>query len=178
MAIHHQALFEPAVSVHKMPWHMKMSYKGVYGAVNSIWMSILSHAEYAELLLDGEIELGEAYFALRRRGNHGREGGGRGPVFRILERDGLVHVHVVPNVPAKTLLHQRQEARRASLVYTDMLRSYDSPMFCGYRPLKADHSMYFSSGKGYINGLEIQDLAQGKIHQTPRCLQKTIPPFN
>jgi len=101
MAIHHQALFEPAVSVDKVPWHMKMSYKGVYRAVNSIWMSILSHPEYADLLLDGEIELGEAYFALRRRGNHGREGGGRGPVFGILERDGLVHVHVVPNVPAK-----------------------------------------------------------------------------
>ena len=148
-------LFELEVSVHKMAKQMKMTYKAVYGAVNTIRMSILSHAEDAEALLGGEIELDEAYFGGRRKGNRGRGAAGKVPVFGILERDGLVHVNVVPNVTAETLLGLTvKKVRRGSVVYTDKFRSYDSLMFCGYRHLKVDHGKYFSSGKVYINGME------------------------
>jgi transposase len=148
-------LFELEVSVHKMARQMKMSYKAVYGAVSTIRMSILSHAEDAGTLLGGEIELDEAYFGGRRKGNRGRGAAGKVPVFGILERDGLVHVNVVPNVTAETLLGLTiKKVRRGSVVYTDKFRSYDSLMFCGYRHLKVDHDRYFSSGKVYINGME------------------------
>lgn len=148
-------LFELEVSVHKMARQMKMSYKAVYGAVNTIRMSILSHAEDANMLLGGEIELDEAYFGGKRKGNRGRGAAGKVPVFGILERNGIVHVNVVPNVTAETLLGLTvKKVRRGSVVYTDKFRSYDSLMFCGYRHLKVDHGKYFSSGKVYINGLE------------------------
>lgn len=148
-------LFELEVSVHKIARQMKMTYKAVYGAVNTIRMAILSHAEDAETLLGGEIELDEAYFGGRRKGNRGRGAAGKVPVFGILERDGLVHVNVVPNVTAETLLGLTvKKVRRGSVVYTDKFRSYDSLMFCGYRHLKVDHGKYFSSGKVYINGME------------------------
>jgi transposase len=148
-------LFELEVSVHKMAKQMTISYKAVYGAVNTIRMSILSHAEDADALLGGEIELDEAYFGGRRKGNRGRGAAGKVPVFGILERDGLVHVNVVPNVTAETLLgFTVKKVRRGSVVYTDKFRSYDSLMFCGYRHLKVDHDRYFSSGKVYINGME------------------------
>jgi transposase len=148
-------LFELEVSVHKMARQMKMSYKAVYGAVNTIRMSILSHDEDVDALLGGEIELDEAYFGGRRKGNRGRGAAGKVPVFGILERDGLVHVNVVPNVTAQTLLGLTvKKVRRGSVVYTDKFRSYDSLMFCGYRHLKVDHGKYFSSGKVYINGME------------------------
>jgi transposase len=148
-------LFELEVSVHKMAMQMKMSYKAVYGAVNTIRMSILSHAEDADMLLGGEIELDEAYFGGKRKGNRGRGAAGKVPVFGILERNGIVHVNVVPNVTAETLLGLTvKKVRRGSVVYTDKFRSYDSLMFCGYRHLKVDHGKYFSSGKVYINGLE------------------------
>jgi transposase len=148
-------LFELEVSVHKMAKQMKMTYKAVYGAVNTIRMSILSHAEDAASLLGGEIELDEAYFGGRRKGNRGRGAAGKVPVFGILERDGLVQVNVVPNVTAETLLGLTvKKVRRGSVVYTDKFKSYDSLMFCGYRHLKVDHGKYFSSGKVYINGME------------------------
>jgi transposase len=148
-------LFELEVSVRKMALQLNVSYRAVYGAVTTIRLAILSHAEDAQALLDGEVELDEAYFGGRRKGNRGRGAAGKVSVFGILERDGLVHVNVVPDVSAATLLKLTvKKVRRGSVVYTDKFRSYDSLMFCGYRHLKVDHGKYFSSGKVYINGLE------------------------
>ena len=97
-------LFELEVSVRKMSLQLGLSYRAVYGAVSTIRMAILSHAEDAPSLLGGEIELDEAYFGGRRKGNRGRGAAGKVPVFGILEREGHVHVSVVPNVSAATLL--------------------------------------------------------------------------
>ncbi len=73
----------------------------------------------------------------------------------ILEREGHVHVSVVPDVSAATLLKLTvKKVLRVSAVYTDKFRSYDSLMFCGYRHLKVDHQKDFSSGRVCINGLE------------------------
>jgi len=148
-------LFELEVSVRKMSLQLGLSYRAVYGAVSAIRMAILSHAEDASVLLGGEIELDEAYFGGRRKGNRGRGAAGKVPVFGILEREGRVHVSVVPDVSAATLLKLTiKKVRRGSVVYTDKFGSYNSLMFCGYRHLKVDHQKYFSSGKVYINGLE------------------------
>ena len=148
-------LFELEVSAHKMSLQLGLSYGALYRAVNTIRMAILSHAEDASALLGGEIELDEAYFGGRRKGNRGRGAAGKVPVFGILERDGRVHVSCVPNVSAETLLKLTvKKVRRGSVVYTDRFKSYDSLMFCGYRHLKVDHHKYFSSGRVYINGLE------------------------
>ena len=138
-------LFELEVSVRKMALQLNVSYRAVYGAVTTIRLAILSHAEDAQALLDGEVELDEAYFGGRRKGNRGRGAAGKVSVFGILERDGLVHVDVVPDVSAATLLKLTvKKVRRGSVVYTDKFRSYDSLMFCGYRHLKVDHGKYFS----------------------------------
>jgi transposase len=148
-------LFELEVSVRKMAQQMKLSYRAVYGAVNTIRMTILNHAADADVLLSGEIELDESYFGGRRKGNRGRGAAGKVPVFGILERRGIVQISVVPKVTAEILLSLTVEkVRRGSVVYTDKFKSYDSLMFCGYRHLKVDHGKYFSSGKVYINGLE------------------------
>jgi len=147
--------FELDVSVRKMSLQLGLSYRSVYGAVTAIRMAILSHAEDASSLLGGEIELDEAYFGGRRKGKRGRGAAGKVPVFGILERAGRVHVTVVPDVSAATLLKLTvKKVRRGSVVYTDKFGSYDSLMFCGYRHLKVDHQKYFSSGRVYINGLE------------------------
>jgi len=148
-------LFELEVSVRKMALQLGLCYRSVYAAVSAIRMAVLSHAEDAGSLLGGEIELDEAYFGGRRKGNRGRGSAGKVPVFGILERDGQVHVSVVPDVSAATLLKLTvKKVRRGSVVYTDRFGSYDSLMFCGYRHLKVDHQKHFSSGRVYINGLE------------------------
>lgn len=148
-------LFELEVSVRKMALQLSLSYRSVYAAVTAIRMAIVSHAEDAKSLLGGEIELDEAYFGGRRKGKRGRGAAGKVPVFGILERDGQVHVSVVQDVSAATLLKLTvKKVRRGSVVYTDRFGSYDSLMFCGYRHLKIDHQKLFSSGRVYINGLE------------------------
>ena len=115
----------------------------------------MSHGANPYELLSGEIELDESYFGGRRKGPRGRGAAGKVPVFGILERNGIVQVHVVPNVTAETLLgFTVQKVRRGSVIYTDKFKSYDSLMFCGYRHMKIDHKKLFSSGKVYINGLE------------------------
>jgi transposase len=113
--------------------------------------------------------LDEAYFGGRRKGNRGRGAAGKVSVFGILERDGLVHVNVVPDVSAATLLKLTvKKVRRGSVVYTDKFRSYDSLMFCGYRHLKVDHGKYFSSGKGlHQRSGGILELGQGAVYQAP-----------
>jgi len=148
-------LFELEVSVRKMSQQMGLSYGAVYRAVNTIRLSILSHAKDAEGLLGGEIEMDESYFGGRRKGKRGRGAAGKVPVFGVLERNGVVQVTVVPDVTADTLLGLTvKKVRRGSVVYTDKFKSYDSLMFCGYRHLSVDHQERFSSGKVYINGLE------------------------
>ncbi len=52
----------------------------------------------------GNIEADEAYFGGKRRGNRGRGAKNKTIVFGILERDGNVHVEIVKNVKARTLL--------------------------------------------------------------------------
>lgn len=148
-------LFELELSTRKMALQLKLSYPTVFKAVNTIRASILAHADDAAQLLSGEVELDESYFGGHRKGKRGRGAAGKVPVFGILERNGIVSVQVVPDVKAETLLSLTvKKVRRGSIVYTDRFRSYDALMFCGYRHLQVDHSLHFSRGRVYINGLE------------------------
>ncbi len=63
--------------------------------------SIIANSDDCDLL-SGEVELDEAYFGGRRKGNRGRGAFNKVPVFGILERDGLVKVEVVKDVSART----------------------------------------------------------------------------
>ncbi len=147
-------LFELELSARKISQQVDLSYPTILKALTVIRLAIL-HNGQSDDLLDGEIELDEAYFGGRRKGKRGRGAANKTPVFGILERNGMVKVDVVRNVSAKTILdHTIQTVRRGSIVYTDKFRGYDSLMFCGYRHLKIDHKRRFASGKVYINGIE------------------------
>lgn len=148
-------LFELELSVLKISEQIQLSYNTAYRAIQTIRYAILAHAEDAQDLLGGEIELDESYFGGRRKGNRGRGAAGKVPVFGILERNGQVRVTTVKDVSATTLVGLTvKTVRRGSIIYTDKFRSYNSLMCCGYRHLKVDHNKRFSSGKVYINGLE------------------------
>lgn len=148
-------LFELELSTRKIAYQLGLSYNTVYKAVTTIRLAILSHADDADILLGGEVELDEAYFGGRRKGRRGRGAANKIPVFGILEREGSVSVEVVPNVKAETVLGLTvKKVRRGSIVYTDRYQIYDSLMFCGYRHLKIDHGKRFAKGRVYINGLE------------------------
>jgi transposase len=138
-----------------MAAQLKLAYNTTYKAVTTLRLAIVAHAQDGATLLQGEIEMDEAYFGGRRKGRRGRGAAGKVPVFGILEREGQVFVQVVPNVRAQTVLGLAvKKVRRGSIVYTDRFQIYDALMFCGYRHLQIDHRTQFSRGRVYINGLE------------------------
>ena len=140
-------LFEVELSARKMAHQLPLSYPTVLRAVEVIRRSLVAQRPEERWLLQGEVEADEAYFGGRRKGRRGRGARGKIPVFGILERRGRVHVEVVPDVTAETLLASTLRlVRRGSLVYTDRYRSYDTLMFCGYRHLRVDHSRRFARG--------------------------------
>jgi transposase len=146
-------LFSLGISTRKISEETGISYPAALKAVGIIRRSIVVHNK--EYTASGNVELDEAYFGGRRKGNRGRGAGGKVPVFGILERNGKVSVSIVPNVSAETLLSLTvKKVKRGSIVYTDKWKSYDSLMFCGYRHLKLDHDKRFSRGKVHINGME------------------------
>lgn len=148
-------LFELEVSARKISQQVSLSYPTVLKAVTLIRIALIIGDEDADFFLQGEVEMDEAYFGGRRKGNRGRGAFNKVPVFGILERNGVVKVEVVKNVTAETLLSMTvKTVRRGSIVYTDKFKSYDSLMFCGYRHLRVDHGKRFGRGKVYINGLE------------------------
>lgn len=148
-------LFELEVSTRKMAQQLGISYNTAYKAITTLRTAIVAHAQDAQELLGGEVELDEAYFGGRHKGKRGRGAANKVPVFGILEREGKVYVQVVPNVKAQTVLGLTvKKVRRGSIVYTDKFKVYDALMFCGYRHLNLDHGKNFVKGRVYINGLE------------------------
>lgn len=148
-------LFELELSTRKIARQVSISYPTVLKAVDLIRRSIVVEGQGDYDLIEGEVEMDEAYFGGKRKGKRGRGAGHKIPVFGILERQGVVQVEVLPNVSAQSLLNLTvKKVRRGSIVYTDKFRGYDALMFCGYRHLRIDHQKVFSSGKVYINGLE------------------------
>jgi len=146
-------LFELEVSARRIAKEVGVSYPTALRACRVIRQAIVAHT--APALLQGEVEMDEAYFGGRRAGKRGRGAAGKVPVFGILERRGRVQVEAVPHLTAQRLLDLTlKKVRRGSIVYTDRFKGYDSLMFCGYRHLRLDHRKVFARGKVYINGLE------------------------
>ena len=74
--------------------------------------------------LKGEIELDEAYFGGKRKGQRGRAPTGKSVVFGLLEREGCVYTKVVESVSAEELLHHIQaHTRKGSVYFTDAFLS-------------------------------------------------------
>ena len=73
-------------------------------------------------------------------------------VFGILERNGKVHVEIVKNVKAKTLLTSTiRKVKKGSIVYMERIQFVN---LHGYKHLSVDHSKMFGKGDVYINGIE------------------------
>ncbi len=134
---------------------MQISYKTTLKAFDIIRYCILEELAKSDRVLKGKIEEDEAYFGGKRKGNRGRGARNKTIVFGILERNGKVHVEIVKNVKAKTLLASTiKKVRKGSIVYTDKWYGYDSLIFNGYKHFSVDHSKMFAKGDVYINGIE------------------------
>jgi len=150
-------LFELSLSAKTASDQMQLNYKTTLKSFDTIRYSILEELAKTDRVLKGKIEEDEAYFGGKRKGNRGRGAKNKTIVFGILERNGKVHVEIVKNVKAKTLLASTiKKVRKGSIVYTDKWKGYDSLIFNGYKHLSVDHSKMFAKGDVYvyINGIE------------------------
>lgn len=148
-------LFELSLSAKTASEQMQLNYKTTLRAFDTIRYSILEELAKSDRVLKGKIEEDEAYFGGKRKGNRGRGARNKTIVFGILERRGKVHVEIIKNVKAKTLLASTiKKVRKGSIVYTDKWHGYDSLIFNGYKHLSVDHSKMFAKGDVYINGIE------------------------
>ena len=148
-------LFDLGISARKAATESNVSYPTALHCFDAIRFSILEEQSKTDDVLKGQIEAGEAYFGGKRKGNRGRGAKNKTVAFGILERDGKVHVEIVNNVKAKTLLASTiKKAKKGSIVYTDKWQGYDSLIFNGYKHLSVDHSKMFGKGDVYINGIE------------------------
>src|SRR3990167_601780 len=105
--------------------------------------------------LSGEIEIDDAYFGGKRKGNRGRGAGGKSVVLGLLERDGRVYTKVVEVLTAPHLMEIiRAKTRKGSVYHTDTFTSYNSLKQFG-KHLKVNHSKTLVDKRHHhINGIE------------------------
>lgn len=103
----------------------------------------------------GEFEVDESYFEGKRKGKRGRGAAGKVPVFGILKRGGRVYTQVIPNAQSKTLMPIiREKVQPDSIVYSDVLYSYNVLDVSEFKHFRINHSKLFADRLNHINGIE------------------------
>ena len=103
----------------------------------------------------GEIEVDEAYFGGKRKGNRGRGAENKIIVLGMLKRGGNVHVEIIPDASADTLLASiTAVVEKGSTIYTDKWAGYNPLTTHGYKHQSVDHSKTFGQDEVHTNGIE------------------------
>ncbi len=106
--------------------------------------------------LSGTVEADETMIGGIRKGKRGRAAAGKTVVFGMLEKDGDVMTHIVPDVRRHTLhgLIQKSVVRGAA-IQTDELHSYKTIETKGFTHSTVNHSAgEYVRGKTHTNGIE------------------------
>jgi transposase len=108
--------------------------------------------------LSGEVEIDEAYFGGKRKGQRGRGAAGKSVVFGLLERDGRVYTKVVYTLSADHLMEIiRKKTRKGTVYFTDSFKSYRSLKRFGKHYTVSHSKEFVRKGRKYkshINGIE------------------------
>lgn len=132
-----------------------ISYQPIHNIFRTIRELLFYQTELEGKKLSGQIEVDEAYFGGRKKGNIGRRALSKSVVFGLLERDGRVYTRVVDNLTAPNLMEIiKKKTRKGSVYFTDQFRSYNSLHQFG-KHLTVNHSKTFSTKRhNHINGIE------------------------
>lgn len=107
--------------------------------------------------LSGTIEVDETYVGGKKSGGkRGRGAPNKTVVFGMLEKDGDVMTHVVPNVKRNTLYPIIQaNVEKGATIHSDELRSYATLSKIGYEHEIANHGRdEYVRDNVHVNGLE------------------------
>lgn len=150
--------FHQQIPALRLGTDLVVSYNAVKRVYTRLREIIYHTCELEGSKLSGQIEIDEAYFGGRRKGQRGRAVGHKSVVFGLLERDGRVYTKVVYTVSAEELMGIiRQKTRKGSVYFTDSFKSYNSLKHFG-KHHRVNHTYTFGvRGKKYrshINGIE------------------------
>ncbi|GIU71984.1 MAG: DDE transposase [Candidatus Nitrosocaldaceae archaeon] len=147
-------LFELEIPVLKASKELGLSYTTTHKIYQLIREKIYDYCSRDDVL-QGEVEIDEAYFGGKSKGKRGRGSNNKIPVFGILERNGKVKVEIVKDVKAETILRETiKKVKRGSIIYTDKYKGYDTLVLYGFKHERIDKSIRFANGRVYINGIE------------------------
>ena len=114
---------------YKTAWRMGQQIRKLMGSVDNFE------------LLQGHVELDEAYVGGKRSGKRGRGAEGKTIVMGLKERGGAMRAVVIPNVKKETLRGiVTQQVAKGSTVSTDELMSYGLLTDDGYKHGRVKHS--------------------------------------
>ena len=141
---------------YRLAFDLKLDVKTITLVYQRLREAIYYLAELEAGKLKGEIELDEAYFGGKRKGQRGRGAAGKSVVFGLLERDGRVYTKVVEHVSAEELMkHIKAKTRKGSVYYTDAFRGYRSLKRYGkHHTVNHAKSLVDKKTKNHINGIE------------------------
>lgn len=114
---------------YKTAWRMGMKIRELIGSVDNFDM------------LQGHMELDEAYMGGRRPGKRGRGAAGKTVVMGMKERGGKMRAEIIPNVKMDTLRNVvLRNVEKGAVVSTDELMSYGLLTSDGYQHGRVQHS--------------------------------------
>jgi transposase len=138
-----------------------------------------------EPTLSGVVEIDETMVGGKRPGKRGRGAAGKTVVFGMMQRDGDVMTHVVPNVKRKTLRPIIDaNVEKGSTVNTDELHSYKYLGTSGYVHKTVNHGqreyvrgdVHVNSMEGYWSHLK-KSIRSTHIHVSAKKLSKYAKEF-
>lgn len=103
------------------------------------------------------VEIDETMVGGKRPGKRGRGAAGKTVVLGIMERDGKVMTHVVPNVRRESLMPVIEaNVAEGSEIHTDELQSYKGLDAKGFTHTTVNHGQgeYVSPTGAHVNGIE------------------------
>lgn len=151
---------------------------------------LMSKADGFEML-QGHVELDEAYVGGRRSGKRGRGAEGKTIVMGLKERGGRIATAIIPNVKTETLKGVvRSTVKPGSVVSTDELYSYGLLSGDGYKHGRVKHAEKDYAHYDYRLGATVstnnvesfwrlfkKSIASTHIHVSPQHMQRYLNEF-
>lgn len=142
------ALFKIGVNALGLQWAIGCHYRTARRVLHLIRAAVAKDPLLQKL--SGEIEVDEAYYGGRQKGQRGRSARGKTIVLGFKERPRQEGDHpkaktvVIPNVSESAILETiERHVDKGSTVYSDGFRGYNSLGANGYQHLPFDHSAKF-----------------------------------
>jgi transposase len=152
-------LFELEVPIGRMAEQLGITYNTVYKAVTTLRMAILAHSLDAALIIRSIEGLGFSKSG-KFHMDMSPKGGGRMPVFGIVERGGHVFADLIPELDGDSIIHFKMNfhlktASLGKIIYTDRFKQYAALLTGGsqlssrYNIRHADKGLFIDSSKGF-----------------------------